>query len=82
VIAEGDPSKYPAGNQFPSLAQFKSQFLSYATGDYHLLANSPWLRAGTDGAGLGATDLGMPTVLHPPVSTEPGLPKLHEVSPP
>lgn len=82
VIAEGDPSRYPPGNQFPSLAQFKSQFKSFATGDYHLLPNSPWLRAGTDGLSLGAPDLGMTTVLRPPVPTEPGLPKLQEVSPP
>ena len=59
VIAEADPSRYPAGNLFPSLAQFKSQFVSYGD-DYRLVANSPWLHAGSDGAALG-TSLNAPT---------------------
>ena len=54
VIAEGDPIRYPAGNTFPTLAQFQAQFVSFAGGDYHLVANSPWQNAGTDGASLGA----------------------------
>jgi hypothetical protein len=55
VIAEGDSSRYPPGNIFPSLSQFKSQFVSYADGDYRLVANSPWLSAATDGAALGVS---------------------------
>jgi len=31
VIAEADAARYPPGNLFPSLAQFKSQFMSFAT---------------------------------------------------
>lgn len=54
VIADGAAARYPAGNFFPSLAQFKSQFRSFASGDYRLVANSPWLHAGTDGDALGA----------------------------
>jgi parallel beta helix pectate lyase-like protein len=73
VIAEGDASLYPAGNLFPSLAQFKSQFRSFATGDYHLVTNSPWLRAGTDGTALGAIS-SIPT-LRPVPSDGPSLPK-------
>jgi hypothetical protein len=78
VIAEGDSSKYPSGNLFPSLGQFKSQFRSFASGDYHLVPNSPWLRAGSDGAALGADFGPGTTVLRPPVSSEPGLPKEQE----
>jgi hypothetical protein len=55
VIADGDPSRYPAGNTFPTLAQFQAQFVSFAGGDYRLVANSAWQSAGTDGASVGAT---------------------------
>jgi hypothetical protein len=54
VIAEGEADRYPPGNYFPSLGQFKSQFLSFAGGDYRLITNSAWIGAGTDGAPLGA----------------------------
>ena len=55
VIADGDPGRYPPGNFFPTLAQFKSQFVSYAGGDFRLAANSVWRAAGTDGEALGAS---------------------------
>ncbi len=54
VIADGDPSRYPAGNTFPTSAQFQAQFESFASDDYRLVANSVWRNAGTDGASLGA----------------------------
>jgi len=54
VIADGDSSRYPPGNTFPTLAQFQGQFVSYAGGDYRLAAASPWQNAGTDGHTLGA----------------------------
>jgi len=43
------------GKLFPSLAHFESEFMSFADGDYRLIAGSQWLRAGTDGAPLGAS---------------------------
>jgi hypothetical protein len=55
VFAGGSAGKYPASNSFPSTEQFESQFASYATGDYRLVGNSVWRRAGTDGADLGAS---------------------------
>ena len=69
VIAEADAGRYPPGNYFPSLAQFKSQFVSFADGDYRLVTTSPWLRAGTDGAPLGASvsaSISPGTVASPP----------------
>jgi hypothetical protein len=57
VIADGDPRRYPQGNQFPSSAEFRRQFVSYESGDYHLAAESPWRGAGTDRLDLGANQM-------------------------
>jgi hypothetical protein len=54
VIAGAPASSYPAGNSFPSAAQFETQFMSFTGGDYRLTASSPWRAAGTDGQDLGA----------------------------
>jgi hypothetical protein len=54
VLAGGSASKYPAGNFFPTVAAWDAGFVSYAAGDYHLLASSAYKNAGTDGADLGA----------------------------
>ena len=54
IIAGAAAARYPAGNSFPSTAQFETQFVSYAGGDYRLIAGSPWRNAGTDGLDLGA----------------------------
>jgi hypothetical protein len=54
VIADGVPERYPAGNRFPSSAEFHSQFVDYAQGDFRLTPASKWNGAGTDGAALGA----------------------------
>ena len=55
VLADGAAGRYPSTNSFPSAAQFESQFVSYAAGDYRLTAASPWRSAGTDGRDLGAS---------------------------
>lgn len=50
------PSKWPAGNSFPSNAA-AVQFVNYHNadgGDYHLLPGSPYKNGGTDGKDLGA----------------------------
>jgi hypothetical protein len=54
IIADGEPSKYPSGNHFPSAAQLKAQFVAFDHGDYRLLVTNPWRRAGTDGRDPGA----------------------------
>jgi hypothetical protein len=54
VLAEGDQSRYPSGNLFPSFAEFRAQFVGYADGDYRLASDSRWRNGGTDGLDLGA----------------------------
>ena len=54
VIADADAAEYPRDNVFPTSDQFRAQFVSYNDGDYRLVANSAWRKAGTDGADLGA----------------------------
>jgi hypothetical protein len=54
VLAGGTATRYPLGNSFPTVAQFETQFVSYAGGDYHLTSASPWRLAATDGVELGA----------------------------
>jgi glycosyltransferase involved in cell wall biosynthesis len=61
VIADGDPRRYPAGNRFPSSAEFRSQFVEYDRGDFRLIPASPWNAAGTDGVRLGADLTALPT---------------------
>jgi hypothetical protein len=48
---------YPAGNEFPSAADFEAQFVDYAGGNYELTPSSKWRRAGTDGKDLGAAPI-------------------------
>jgi hypothetical protein len=60
IIAGAPAARYPAGNSFPSAAQFETQFAAYAGGDYRLIAGSPWRGAGTDGFDLGAPMDGWP----------------------
>jgi hypothetical protein len=62
AIAGGTESRYPGDNTYPSVAQFESQFAGYATGDYRLVAASPWRGAATDGRDLGvfAADAALP----------------------
>jgi hypothetical protein len=47
-------SVYPAGNFFPA-SPSAVQFVSFSCGSYQLAAASPYKRAGTDGADLGAS---------------------------
>lgn len=54
VIAGGSGSAYPPGNLFPSVDEFKKQFVDFAGGDFRLVPGSRWLKAGTDGRDLGA----------------------------
>jgi putative Ig domain-containing protein len=54
VLAGGSASKYPAGNFFPTVSAWQSNFVNYAAGDYRLTAVSAYNSAGTDGKNLGA----------------------------
>lgn len=53
VLAGGQSSRYPAGNFFPSVAQYLTDFMDAANGDFRLTPRSAYRRAGTDGADLG-----------------------------
>jgi hypothetical protein len=53
VLAGGQASRYPAGNFFPSLTQFMTDFVNVTKEDYRLGPRSAYRRAGTDGADLG-----------------------------
>jgi hypothetical protein len=57
VLAGGSAGAYPAGHSFPSPDQFQAQFVAYTAGDYRLVGNSAWHRAGMDGLDLGAVFL-------------------------
>lgn len=54
VIAGGNPSWYPPGNLFPSLDEFRRQFVDATAGDFRLALSSPWNTGGTDGRPIGA----------------------------
>jgi len=72
VIAGGSRNRYPAGNYFPSVEEFRQQFVAFDARDYRLVEGSPWRRAGTDGRDLGAAltgreGPGLPTTPKPRV---------------
>ena len=54
VLAGGDPSLYPPGNHFPSVAQFEWHFADYPNHYFALKPGTDWANAGTDGRDLGA----------------------------
>jgi hypothetical protein len=54
VLAGGQSSRYPAGNFFPSVTQFMTDFVDANKGDFRLSPRSAYRRAGTDGSDLGA----------------------------
>jgi hypothetical protein len=54
VFAGGNRAVYPAGNLFPSMDDFKRQFVSFGSGNYQLVSGSAWQKAGTDSRDLGA----------------------------
>jgi hypothetical protein len=50
----GNPDWYPPGNLFPSIDEFRRQFMNFAGNDFRLVANSPWMKGGSDGRPIGA----------------------------
>jgi len=53
ILIGGRAELYPAGNYFPDTVDAIG-FADVANGDYRLKGNSPYRKAGTDGADLGA----------------------------
>ena len=54
MIAGGNGSVYPPGNIFPSMQEFRRQFVNFTGGDFRLVSDSDWVGAGLDGRDLGA----------------------------
>lgn len=54
VLAGGSASLYPAGNYFPSEAEFMAAFVNAAGDDYSLASGTPFRTYATDGGPLGA----------------------------
>ena len=48
-------SRYPADNQFPTVAVFMTNFVNPSIHDYRLVASSTYIDAGLDGLDLGCT---------------------------
>lgn len=62
VLAGGRAASYPSGNLFPSVDEFRKQFVDAGAHDYALARSSAWRKAGTDGRDLGAN---LEVVAHP-----------------
>jgi hypothetical protein len=54
VLAGGSAGVYPAGNYFPTEAEFLSAFANAAAEDYSLVATTPFRTSATDGGPVGA----------------------------
>jgi len=54
VIADGNADVYPPGNFFPSLDQFRQQFVNPSGHNFSLRPASTWMHGATDGGALGA----------------------------
>lgn len=53
AIGGADPSRYPGGNDYPSLSQWLAGFVNRAGEDYRLPSTSPWKGSATDGTDKG-----------------------------
>jgi hypothetical protein len=53
VIGGGESSRYPSHNQYPSVTEFRRQFVSYDGADYHLTRESSWRGSATDREDVG-----------------------------
>jgi hypothetical protein len=54
VLAGGPASVYPAGNYFPTEAEFLAAFVNGTAGDYSLVPATPFRTEASDGGALGA----------------------------
>jgi hypothetical protein len=71
VIAGGNRSVYPPGNFFPSMDEFRAQFVDFDAHDFRIRAGSAWTTASTDGRGLGADLTRLPKVPEREAPTRP-----------
>jgi len=67
VVAGAPAASYPAGNLFPSRAEFERQFVSFAAQDFRIRADIPYANAGASGTPVGAA----PAAPVPPPSAGP-----------
>jgi hypothetical protein len=74
VIAGGRSAVYPPGNLFPSVDEFRKQFVDPGARDYRLVPGSPWLQAGTDRRDLGADLRRVPGMADRPIESGRGRP--------
>lgn len=65
VLAGGNSRLYPPGNFFPSVEDFRREFVDFDGHDFRLRPASPWMKAGTDGRALGADFSGIPQAPRP-----------------
>jgi hypothetical protein len=56
VIAGGQASLYPAGNQFPSVDDFYAQFVAAPSENYALVSTSAFAKEASDGQAVGADE--------------------------
>jgi subtilase family serine protease len=54
TFAGGSSSRYPPGNEFPTVTYWQGQFVNFAASDFHLIDASPYRSSGTDALDLGA----------------------------
>ena len=54
VLAGGQANVYPAGNYFPTEAEFMTAFVNIAAEDYTLVQGTPFRTSASDGGALGA----------------------------
>jgi hypothetical protein len=74
VLAGGSPTQYPAGNHFPSVPEFESQFVDLPGENFALVPGSVLTAVSVDGTPLGA-DLGtMNAVMNGGFLTTPRVP--------
>jgi hypothetical protein len=65
----GADSRYPAGNDYPTLAQWQADFVNRAAGDYGLVATSRSRSAGTDGKDIGVDLFRLTRAMSAPVAS-------------
>jgi hypothetical protein len=73
VLAGGSPSAYPAGNYFPTEAEFMAAFVNAAGGDYSLSPSTPFRTSATDGGAVGADVAGVTAALNGGAVVSPGV---------
>jgi hypothetical protein len=70
----GADSRYPAGNDFPTLAQWIADFVNRAAGDYRLVSTSRSRAAGTDGKDIGVDLNTLSVAMNTPGASDPAPP--------